>query len=102
MRVVLAALLVTTSFHAAAQNGKPAAKSHAVRRMADGHPDLQGIYDVATLTPMERLPGVSLVLTKEQAAAVEAAVAQAKAKGDEPIKGDRSAPPAGGADINAT
>src|SRR5579872_278896 len=102
MRVVLAALLVTTIFQTAAQNAKPAAKSHAIRRTSDGHPDLQGTYDVATLTPMERMPGVSLVLTKEQAAAVEAAVAQAKAKGDEPIKGERSVPPAGGGEIART
>jgi hypothetical protein len=67
--------------------------------MPDGHPDLRGTYDLATLTPMERLPGVNLVLTKEQAAAVEAAVAQARAKGDQPIKGDRTAPPAGGEGI---
>jgi hypothetical protein len=96
MRFVLAALLAITMFRADAENAKPAAKSHAIRRTSDGHPDLQGIYDVATLTPMERLPGVSLVLTPEQAAAAEAAVAEAKAKGDQPIKGERSAPPAGG------
>ena len=72
-----------------------AGSSYTLPRMPDGHPDLRGTYDLATLTPMERLPGVSLVLTKEQAAAVEAAVAQAKAKADQPIQGNRTAPPKG-------
>ena len=102
MRVLLAALFATTMFDAAAQTQKPAAKSQAIRRMPDGHPDLQGIYDVATLTQMERIPGVGLSITKEQAAAVEAAVAQARAKGDEPIQGERTAPPSGGANVAAT
>jgi hypothetical protein len=26
-------------------------------RMPDGHPDLQGTYDLATMTPLERWPG---------------------------------------------
>ena len=29
----------------------------STRRMPDGHPDLQGIYDLATMTPIERIPG---------------------------------------------
>ncbi|MBZ5610173.1 MAG: hypothetical protein LAP38_18075 [Acidobacteriia bacterium] len=39
-----------------AQTAKPAAKSKnwTVPRTADGHPDLQGIWSNATLTPMER------------------------------------------------
>jgi hypothetical protein len=36
-------------------------------RMSDGHPDLQGIYDLATMTPLERWPGDPPFLTKEQA-----------------------------------
>jgi len=73
---------------------KPAAG--AIPRMADGHPDLQGTYDLATLTPMERRAGTPLVLTNEEAAKLEQAVAQGKDKGLAPIKGDRNAPPAGG------
>ena len=43
-----------------------------IKRTADGHPDLQGTYDVATMTPVERPAGVkSLTLTKEEAAALE-------------------------------
>src|SRR5271156_4354340 len=44
-----------------------AQSTKAVPRMPDGHPDLQGTYDLATMTPMERLPGDPPVLTKEQA-----------------------------------
>src|SRR6266478_6456356 len=42
-----------------------AAKSD-LPRTPDGHPDLQGTYDLATMTPFERLPGDPVVLTKEQ------------------------------------
>jgi hypothetical protein len=41
-----------------------------IARTADGHPDLQGTYDVSTMTPVQRLPGVTkLVLTPLEAAA---------------------------------
>ena len=36
-------------------------------RTPDGHPDLQGTYDLATMTPFERFPGDPPYLTKEQA-----------------------------------
>jgi hypothetical protein len=76
---------------------KPAQKAWTMPRTTDGHPDLQGVYDVATMTPVERLPGVtSLTLTKEEAAAMEAYEAQRQVKNDAPLAGDRSAPPVGG------
>jgi hypothetical protein len=66
-------------------------------RTADGHPDLQGTYDVATMTPVERPAGVkSLVLTKEEAAAMEAYERQRQVKNDAPLAADRGAPPVGG------
>ena len=34
------------------------AKPYSPTRMADGHPDLQGTYDLATLTPLERPAGL--------------------------------------------
>jgi len=37
-------------------------------RTVDGHPDLQGTYDIASMTPLERAPGTPLVMTKEEAA----------------------------------
>ena len=64
--LIALALISFTAATAAAQTAKSAAKS-AVRRTPDGHPDLQGTYDLATMTPMERLPGDPPVLSKEQA-----------------------------------
>lgn len=66
-------------------------------RSAGGHPDLQGTYDVATMTPLERPAGVDrLVLTNEEAAAMEQYEQQRQVKNDAPIRGDREAPPVGG------
>src|SRR6266851_205817 len=65
-------------------------------RMPDGHPDLQGTYDLATLTPLERPAGAKAVLTREEAAKIEHEAAAARERGDQSIKGDRPAPPKGG------
>jgi hypothetical protein len=74
-----------------------AAQTHrAIPRTADGHPDLQGTYDLATLTPVERQAGTPLVMTDEDAKKVEIQAAQRKQYGDTPLKADRSAPPVGG------
>ena len=68
-----------------------------IKRTADGHPDLQGTYDVATMTPVERPAGVkSLTLTKEEAAALEMYEAERQKKNDAPLEADRKAPPVGG------
>jgi hypothetical protein len=65
-------------------------------RMPDGHPDLQGTYDLATMTPLERLSGDPPFLTKEKAVALQRAEAQRRAKDDEPSPADRPPPPVGG------
>ena len=76
----------------AAQTSKP-----AMARIADGHPDLSGTYDVATMTPLERPAGVDrLVLTKEEADAAETYEAQRQIKNDAPLDPNRGAPPVGG------
>jgi len=49
-----------------------------IPRLADGHPDLQGTYDLATLTPVERAAGSPLVLSDEDAARLEKQTAQRK------------------------
>jgi hypothetical protein len=67
-----------------------------IPRLPDGHPDLQGTYDLATLTPLDRAAGTNLVLTPEEAAKFEKETAAQKDKGNEAIKGDRPAPPKGG------
>jgi hypothetical protein len=82
---------------AAPAAAKPAAAKRPIARLADGHPDLQGLYDVATMTPVDRPRGVkNLVLTEQEAAAMEKYEAQRQVKNDAPLAGDRSAPPVGG------
>jgi hypothetical protein len=74
-----------------------AAKPWTAPRTPDGKPDLQGFYDVATMTPVERPSGAkNLVLSDEEAAAMEQYEAQRQVKNDAPIAGDRTAPPVGG------
>jgi hypothetical protein len=76
----------------------PAKPAAAVRRTADGHPDLSGTYDIATITPIERPAeaGGRLVITDEEAAAAAAYEKQREAKDAAPLSADRGAPPAGG------
>src|SRR5262245_12748006 len=81
---------------AAAAISTTAAAQSAAPRTPGGHPDLQGTYDVATLTPLERAPGQPLVLADEEAARLEKQVADRKFRAGLPSRGDRNAPPAGG------
>jgi hypothetical protein len=67
-----------------------------VPRLADGHPDLQGTFDLGTITPLERRAGTPLVLTDEEAQKLEAQAAKNYDKGNAQIAGDRAAPPKGG------
>ena len=72
-------------------------KTSTIPRTPDGHPDLTGLYDVATMTPVERPAGVtSLTLTDKEAAALEDYEKARQVKNDAPIAGDRKAPPIGG------
>jgi hypothetical protein len=66
--------------------------------LADGHPDFQGFYDVATITPVDRPAGLGnrLVLTDEEVAGLEQYEQQRVQKGAEPSQADRGIPPAGG------
>src|SRR5205809_1052401 len=80
----------------AAQTSRPAAARPSLPRTPDGHPDLQGTYDLATLTPIERPAGTPIVITDEEAKKIERQAAERKQYGDTPLKADRSAPPVGG------
>jgi hypothetical protein len=64
----MAALLLWTAASATAQTSSSTGKTSNLPRTPDGYPDLQGIYDLATLTPVERAAGTALVITKEEAA----------------------------------
>jgi len=94
---VVAAVWLTSGVAAQAQ--RPAAgKAYTAPKTPDGQPDLQGVYDVATITPLERPAalGNRLILTDEEVAAMELYEKQRVDKGAEPSRGDRDAPPVGG------
>jgi hypothetical protein len=67
-----------------------------IRRLSDGRPDLQGTYDTATVTPLERPPGQPFELTDDQARTVEQRVLDLVALANRPSSPTRSAPPMGG------
>jgi hypothetical protein len=95
--MVLGALCLTT-LPIAAQVTNTAARSD-LPRTPDGHPDLQGTYDLATMTPLERWPGDPAFLTKEQAEVLQRTEATRRAKtegGEEALPLDRAPPPVGG------
>src|SRR5438552_19008372 len=94
MRNLLIAFITSLAIAASLQ---AQAKKTDIPRLADGHPDLQGTYDVATMTPVDRPRGVkNLVLTEQEAAAMEKYEFARQVKNDAPIAGDRPAPPVGG------
>jgi hypothetical protein len=91
-------LISVATLPAVAQVTSTSAKSD-LPRTPDRHPDLQGTYDLATMTPLERWPGDPPFLTKERAEALQRAEAERRAKsagGDEPLPPDRPPPPVGG------
>ena len=79
-----------------ARAARPAQGSTAPRT-ADGHPDFQGMYNVATLTPVERPDSAAgkLTLTEAEAAAIERAERARVQQRALPSRADREAPPVG-------
>jgi hypothetical protein len=67
-----------------------------VPRMPDGKPDLQGTYDIGTLTPVQRKAGTPLVMTADEARTLEQQVAARSDNLNAPIDANRAAPPSGG------
>ena len=67
-------------------------------RTADGRPDLSGMYDIATLTPLTRPTslGERLSLTDAEAKALAKANAERMAKTNQSSDPNRTAPPVGG------
>jgi hypothetical protein len=73
-----------------------AAQQWVVPRTPQGHPDLQGNWTNATMTPVQRPPGIGAVLTPDQVAALESGrqdFIEEAAKASDP---NRGAPPDGG------
>jgi hypothetical protein len=67
-----------------------------IPRTPDGRPDLQGIYDLNTATPVERPTNMPAVLTLEQAEAYEAGITSNLAASEQALDPNREAPPEGG------
>ena len=84
-----------------AQTAKTAAKS-GIPRMPDGHPDLRGMYDPSTMTPLERLPGDPPVLTKERAEEIQKAELARRNADDGKLDPNRPRLPVGGDTSPAT
>jgi hypothetical protein len=95
-QVALAALVIIlfAALPLAAQATKAAPRTPAVT--PDGHPDLQGTYDLATMTPFERMPGDPPVLTKEQADQLQKAEAARRAVNATKLDPNRPPLPVGG------
>ena len=74
------------------------ATSSAIPRTSDGHPDLTGVYDVATMTPVDRPAEYDgrLFLTDEEVAAMVQYEEQRNVRDLAPLEADRAAPPVGG------
>src|SRR4029077_6681836 len=100
LAIACGALLIANEGLSAQAKPAPAQQTAAkpkIPRLADGRPDLQGTYDVATMTPVTRPRGVkNLVLTEQEAAAMEKYEYERQVKNDAPIAADRKAPPVGG------
>ena len=97
--LVAAAFVMSTSLVGQTRPATPAAaraagSSSALPRTPDGHVDLQGTYDVATLTPIERPRGANgkLSLTDREAAAIENTERRRVVDGALPSPVDRGAP----------
>ncbi len=86
-----AAVLLSVSLGA---QTRPASGSQL--RTPDGKPDLQGVYDVATMTPVARMGNQKLVLTPQEAKALEDYERQRQDQTDAPLDPNRGAPPVGG------
>jgi hypothetical protein len=72
------------------------AKPWVTPRAPDGKPDLQGTWSNATLTPLERGPKESLILTEEAAERIEARTRQVAEFRDAPSDPNRPPPSKGG------
>ena len=92
--VVITAPVVAAPVTAQSTNGR-----WVMPRTANGHPDLQGNWSNATLTPIQRPRDQSLVVSLEAGAARAQEQADYVARRAAPSDPNRSAPPVGGTAI---
>ena len=92
--------ITTTTFGlvapVAAQAPASASGEWVVPRTPDGHPDLQGNWSSATLTPLQRPRDQGPVLTWEEVERLEGRAAGFLERVSQPSDPDRVAPPVGG------
>jgi len=81
---------------AAGQAPAGIAKPWTPQRTADGHPDLQGTWSNATITPIDRPEGAPSTYTEQQARRLERGYADRVERLAQPSDPNRSAPPQGG------
>jgi len=97
--IVVAALVsaaAVSSYAAVPQAEVSEAAPWEVPRTSHGHPDLQGNWTNATLTPFQRPAGQGPVLTWEEVAEIEARQIEMVARGAAPSDPNRAPQPAGG------
>lgn len=92
-RASVAALVIAASI--ALCPSQTSAQQSRIPRTPDGHPDLQGNWSNATLTPFERARGMGPVLTPEQVASIEGREEARVERGLQPSDADRAPPRAG-------
>jgi hypothetical protein len=73
-----------------------AAKPYSPPRTPDGKVDLQGTYDISTITPFEREAGAAETISESVAATREKETLARRARGNRPSNPDRQAPVVGG------
>ena len=89
-------LLLGLAFPVALQTQARETKPWVMPRTSDGHPDLQGNWTNATITPIQRPRGRGPVLTPDQVAGIEGRRQNLIDASGEPSDPDREAPPVGG------
>ncbi len=95
MKTASIACLAALAFASIAQ-GQAAPPRPGSARTSWGHPDLQGNWSNATLTPLERPAGLPLVLSTEQVAVLEKVRTDSIEKLSRNSDPNRPAPPVGG------
>ena len=94
---VVAALVAMSSLAPlAGQAPAVVAKPWTMPRTPDGHPDLQGNWNNATITPIDRPSGAPAVYTEQQALRMEKGFADRVDRLAQPSDPNRTAPPQGG------